>query len=50
MRHRFSKEVQLRGVRKAIRALKKKRGGPKWLLPSMKRYEKRLAAEVRGMN
>jgi len=47
MRHRFPKKVQLAGVRKAIRTLQKKRSGPKWLLPSMRRYEKRLAAEAR---
>lgn len=47
MRHRFDKRTQLRGIRKAIRTLQKKRGGPKWLLPSMRRYEKRLATEVR---
>ena len=47
-KHRLSKREQLRGVRKAIRTLREKRGGPKWLLPSMRRYEKRLAAEVRA--
>ena len=47
MRHRFPKRVQLRGVRKAIRTLTKKGGGPKWLLPSMRKYEKQLAAQVR---
>ncbi len=46
--HRLSKREQLAGVRKAIRVLRKKRGGPKWLLPSMSRFEKRLAAEVRA--
>jgi hypothetical protein len=47
-RHRLNKAEQLRGVRKAIRVLRQKRGGPKWLLPSMRRYERKLAAEVRG--
>ncbi len=48
MGHRLTKREQLRGVRKGIRVLSRKRGGPKWLLPSMRRYEKRLAAEVRA--
>lgn len=48
MRHRLSKADQLRGIRRAIRVLRKKRGGPKWLLPSMRRYERKLAAEVRA--
>ncbi len=47
MRHRLSKQEQLAGVRKGIRVLSKKRVGPKWLLPAMRRYAQRLAAEVR---
>jgi len=48
MRHPLSRAQMLKGVRKAIRKLKKERRGPKWLLPSMRRYKKRLAAEVRA--
>jgi hypothetical protein len=44
----FDKQTQLRGLRKGIRTLKNKRDGAKWLLPSMRRYEKKLAAEVRA--
>ena len=47
-KHRLSKSQQLRGVRKAIRTLRNKRGGPKWLVSSMQRYAKKLAAEVRA--
>lgn len=48
MRHRLSKQEQLASVREGIRVLSKKRGGPKWLLPAMRRYSHRLAAEVRA--
>jgi len=47
-RHRLSKREQLRGVRKGIHVLKRKRGGPRWLIPSMEKFAKRLAAEIRG--
>lgn len=46
--HRLSVEDRVKGLRKGIRVLSRKRGGPKWLLPSMKRYLKRLEAQKRG--
>jgi hypothetical protein len=48
MKHRFTPEQRLRGLRKAIRTLEGKRGGPKWLLPSMRRYERKLTEEIRA--
>lgn len=44
--YEMSTEEKLRGVRKGIRTLIKKRGGPKWLVPSMRRYERKLAEQV----
>lgn len=44
----FDKKTQLRGLRKGIRVLERKRGGPKWLLPGMKKYARKLAAEIRA--
>jgi hypothetical protein len=41
-RHVLTDEQKLRGLRKGIRILKKKRGGPKWLIPSMEKYLERL--------
>src|SRR5713101_1595670 len=41
----FDKRTQLRGLLKGIRTLKRKRGGPKWLLPGMIKYVKKLRAE-----
>lgn len=46
MRHKLSESERLKGLRKGIRTLEKKRGGPKWLLPSMRAYEKRLSQKV----
>lgn len=45
--HRLSVQDRIKGLRKGIKVLSRKRGGPKWLLPSMKRYLKRLQAEDR---
>ncbi len=45
-KHVLTPEQQLKGVRKAIRTLTRKRGGPKWLLPSMKRYARKLAGQA----
>ena len=45
--HRLSAEDRIKGLRKGIKVLSRKRGGPKWLLPSMKRYLKKLEAQHR---
>jgi len=47
-RYQMSLEEKLRGCRKAIRVLKRKRGGPKWLLPGMRNYARRLADELKA--
>lgn len=39
-------ESELRGVRSAIKALRRGKG-PVWLLPSLRKREKQLSAEVR---
>jgi len=46
--YRMSKEERLRGCRKAIRVLERKRGGPKWLLPGLSKYARKLADEVKA--
>jgi hypothetical protein len=46
-RHILTDEQKLQGIRRGIRVLKKKRGGPKWLIPSMKKYERRLAEQLK---
>jgi hypothetical protein len=46
-RHVMTPAERLRGIRKAIRTLRSRRGGPKWLLPGLQKYEKKLAREVR---
>jgi hypothetical protein len=46
-RYLMSTEEKLRGVRKAIRTLQKKRDGPYWLIPKMKQYADRLANELK---
>ena len=47
MKHRLSKAEQLRGTQKAISVLKRKQGGPVWLVPALERYAKRLREEIR---
>lgn len=42
-------ESELRGVRNAIKALRRGRG-PIWLLPSLRKREKALSAEVRRLS
>jgi hypothetical protein len=49
-RHVLTTEEKLRGIRRGIRTLKNKRGGPKWLVPSMKRYERKLTAQLKRGN
>lgn len=46
--YRMSTEEKLRGCRKAIRVLQRKRGGPKWLLPGMRNYARQLADELKA--
>jgi len=46
--YRMSTEEKLRGCRKAIRVLERKRGGPKWLLPGMRKYAGQLADELKA--
>jgi hypothetical protein len=46
--HRLSVADRIKGLRKGIKVLSRKRGGPKWLLPSMKRYLKTLEAQRRA--
>jgi hypothetical protein len=45
-RPKLTKEAQLRGIRKAIRSIERKRLSPKWLLPGMRRFARRLEAEI----
>ena len=45
--HRLSVQERIEGLTKDIKVLSRKRGGLKWLLPSMKRYLKSLEAEHR---
>lgn len=47
-KHILSKAEVLRGLRGAIRTIEQKRGGttPKWLLPGMRRFARRLKDEV----
>lgn len=47
-RHVFTLEEKIAGTRKSIKALESKRGGPKWLIPGLKKYLKRLLKEKRG--
>jgi hypothetical protein len=47
-RHVLTTKEKLRGLRNGIRKLKEKRGGPKWLIPSMKNYERRLAEQLKS--
>jgi len=42
MAHVFTIDEKLRGIRKGIRTLKKKRTGPTWLIPSMEKYVRKL--------
>jgi len=44
--YKMTVEEKLRGIRKGIRTLRKKRGGPKWLIPSMRRYERELLKKL----
>jgi hypothetical protein len=47
-RPKLTKEAQLRGIRKAIRTIDRKRVSPKWLLPGMRRFARKLEAEIGG--
>jgi hypothetical protein len=49
-RHVLTTEERLRGVRNGIRALKRKRSGPKWLIPSMKEQERKLLERLKREN
>ncbi len=46
-RHELTTEEKLRGLRRGIRKLRQKRGGPKWLIPSMRKYERRLREQLK---
>jgi hypothetical protein len=46
-RHILSVEEKLKGIRRGIRTLEKKPGGPTWLIPSMKKYARKLAEQLR---
>ncbi len=45
--HKLTLEEKVRGIRKNIRVLSRKRGGPKWLLPSMRVYLKKLQEQIK---
>lgn len=47
-RYEMSLEEKLRGCRKAIRVLERERGGPKWLLPGMRKYARRLSDKLKA--
>jgi len=53
-RHKLTEEQKLRGVQRGIRVLERKRknrtGGPTWLIPSMKRYERKLTEQLKRGN
>lgn len=45
-RPKLTKEAQLRGIRKAIRTIDRKRVSPKWLLPGMRKFARKLEQEI----
>jgi len=47
MKHQLNKRERLQGTEKAIRALKEKRKGPVWLIPSLERFAEKLRRELR---
>ena len=49
-RPKLTKEAQLRGIRKAIQTIQRKPVSPKWLLPGMRRFAKRLESEIGGVS
>jgi hypothetical protein len=45
--HVLTVEEKLKGIRRGIRALEKNRKGPTWLIPSMKKYQRRLEEQLK---
>ena len=45
-RPKLTKEAQLRGIRKAIRTIDRERVSPKWLLPGMRKFARKLEQEI----